>query len=213
MQPMEGARLLRTLAGRGTSRLEERRSVFIGVAEPATDEAAWRARVAAIRAEHPHARHAAWALRLAGGLERASDDGEPAATAGAPCLEALRAAGVCDAGVAVVRYFGGTLLGRGGLIRAYGAAARQAVAAAGVRERRPHAVIALALPYPDWPAVMAWLERVPGVVLRGAEYAEAVRAEVLIDLLAADPQAVVAELRERTAGRAAAEPRDTRLYP
>lgn len=202
-----------TLRERGTSRLEERRSVFIGVAEPAADEAAWRARVDALRAEHPHARHVAWALRLANGVERASDDGEPAATAGAPCLEALRAAGVTDAGVAVVRYFGGTLLGRGGLIRAYGAAAREAVAAAGRWERRPHAAFAVTLPYPDWPAAAAWLERLPGVALRGVEYAEAVRAEVLVDRVNADPDAVVAELRERTAGRAAVEPRGMTLYP
>ena len=87
--------------------------------------------LAAVRAEHRTARHNVYAYMLReGSRTRYSDDGEPAKTAGLPVLEAIRHAGVTDCIVVVTRYFGGTLLGTGGLVRAYTESASRALAAA-----------------------------------------------------------------------------------
>lgn len=86
--------------------------------------------IAKVRARHHDARHNVPAWILADGRERCSDDGEPQRTGGMPTLEVLRGAGLSDVCCVVTRYFGGTLLGPGGLVRAYTAATQEAVAAA-----------------------------------------------------------------------------------
>lgn len=126
----------RTLAGAGEGLYEEKRSRFLGAALPVADEAMAQAWLQERRRAHWNARHTAFAYILRGGLERASDDGEPQGTAGAPLLAVLRGAGVCDCLVAVTRYFGGVLLGTGGLTRAYAQAGKQAVEQAGVTVMR-----------------------------------------------------------------------------
>lgn len=117
---------------------EVKRSRFRCRLAPATDESAARAEVERARREHWDARHhcSAFVLGPDGATERSSDDGEPSGTAGAPMLEVLRGSGLTDVVAVVTRWFGGTLLGTGGLVRAYGEAVRSAVAAARVREVR-----------------------------------------------------------------------------
>lgn len=111
-----------------------RRSRFLAHAAPVEDDGgALRAFVAAVRAAHRDARHVVYAWRGADGRSRTADDGEPRGTGGRRCLEALERAGAVGAAVAVARVFGGTLLGVGGLGRAYFDAAAAAVAAAGLR--------------------------------------------------------------------------------
>ena len=107
-----------TLAGSGTSELRDRGSKFLGFAFPLSNAVEARAILAKMRAEHPKANHHCLAYRL-GEDFRASDDGEPAGSAGRPMLGALDAAGLDQVGALVVRYFGGTLLGVPGLIHAY----------------------------------------------------------------------------------------------
>lgn len=109
---------------------EDRKSRFIAqlVHVESEDEAA--AHQAAVRAKNYDARHNVPAWILADGRERASDDGEPQRTSGMPTLEVLRGAGLRDVCCVTTRYFGGTLLGPGGLVRAYTAAAKAAVEAA-----------------------------------------------------------------------------------
>ena len=109
---------------------EDRKSRFIAqlVHVETEDEAA--AHQAAVRSQHYDARHNVPAWILADGCERASDDGEPQRTSGMPTLEVLRGAGLRDVCCVTTRYFGGTLLGPGGLVRAYTAAAQAAVEAA-----------------------------------------------------------------------------------
>ncbi|WP_432493374.1 YigZ family protein [Kineococcus auxinigenes] len=113
------------------------RSRFLCVLQPVPDEAAADAVVAAVRREFPGARHHCSARVLGddGEVRRSSDDGEPAGTAGAPMLAALDGAGVTGAVAVVVRWFGGVLLGTGGLVRAYGGAVAGALAEAGVLRR------------------------------------------------------------------------------
>lgn len=114
--------------------LEVKRSRFLARAARTDTEAEARAFVAEVRGEHPTARHhcSAFVVGVPGALpvERSNDDGEPSGSAGQPILEVLRGTGLVGVSVVVTRYFGGTLLGTGGLVRAYSQAAAQALDAA-----------------------------------------------------------------------------------
>lgn len=116
------------------------RSRFITQLSPAADPDEARRLVADLRAEFPDARHhcSAWIVRIDGEQDRehSSDDGEPSGTAGRPMLDVLRGAGLTDISAVVVRYFGGTLLGTGGLVRAYSDSVSNAIAAADIWEVR-----------------------------------------------------------------------------
>ncbi len=109
---------------------EDRKSRFIAQLAHVGSEAEAEAFLAEVRARHHDARHNVPAWILADGRERCSDDGEPSRTSGMPTLEVLRGAGLADVCCVTTRYFGGTLLGPGGLVRAYTAAAQAALAAA-----------------------------------------------------------------------------------
>jgi uncharacterized YigZ family protein len=131
--------LLDTIAGPVRAEIEVTRSRFVADLCPVTDAEAATEAVAATRREFHDARHhcSAWVLGPSGQLVRSSDDGEPAGTAGAPMLTVLQGAGLTDLVAVVTRYFGGTLLGAGGLVRAYGDAVTAAVdQAARVARRR-----------------------------------------------------------------------------
>ncbi|NEG71758.1 IMPACT family protein [Bifidobacterium ramosum] len=131
----------------------EKKSEFIGDAchIDSLDEAL--AFVETIREQHPKARHVAYAAVCGGSdgrlTERMSDDGEPSGTAGKPILDVLRQGGLTDCAVAVTRYFGGILLGSGGLIRAYSTGASIAVKAARMARIVPCVRYAVRLEYPQ----------------------------------------------------------------
>ncbi len=113
-----------------TGEFEDRRSRFIAQLVHVESEAEAEAFIAEVRGRHHDARHNVPAWILSDGRERCSDDGEPSRTSGMPTLDVLRGAGLADVCCVVTRYFGGTLLGPGGLVRAYTAATQAAVAAA-----------------------------------------------------------------------------------
>lgn len=125
-----------TLAGttQPETDLEVKRSHFLGRAARTRTQEEARAFIASVRAAHPAARHhcSAFIVTVPGGrpIERSNDDGEPPGTAGRPMLETLRAADLTATAVVVTRYFGGVLLGTGGLVRAYSEATARALAAA-----------------------------------------------------------------------------------
>jgi len=127
-----------TVAGTGVHEIEIRRSRFLCALAPVTSEEAAREVIAARKKADPAARHHchAFVLGADGRTQRSSDDGEPAGTAGTPMLEVLRRRELTDTVAVVTRYFGGVLLGAGGLIRAYGQAVSEAVDVVGVREYR-----------------------------------------------------------------------------
>ncbi|MBD8608328.1 YigZ family protein [Aeromicrobium sp. CFBP 8757] len=128
----------RTVARTGTAEVEVRRSRFLAVVTRVDDEAQARDVIASVRREHHDARHhcSAFVIGADASLRRSNDDGEPAGTAGAPMLEVLTRRDVSDVVAVVTRWFGGTLLGAGGLVRAYGDAVGLALDAAGTRQRR-----------------------------------------------------------------------------
>lgn len=117
----------KTIRGVSTFEYEEKRSRFIGTAAFADTEEKALEVLNRVRAANRTARHNVYAYVLQNGRTRYSDDGEPAKTAGTPVLEAIGHAGISDVIVVVTRYFGGILLGTGGLVRAYTAAASGAL--------------------------------------------------------------------------------------
>lgn len=123
----------KTLSGASQDEFTEKRSRFIGYARPVDSEKQALAFIAEIRSKHWDAKHNVYAYCLReGGVCRYSDDGEPSGTAGMPVLSVIQKSGLTDCAVVVTRYFGGILLGGGGLVRAYGHAASIGIAAAGI---------------------------------------------------------------------------------
>ena len=126
---------LQVLAGPGRGEVRERASRFLAFARPISSAEEAAAILADLKRRYHDATHVAYAWKVGAGRSsagRSSDAGEPAGTAGKPIAEAISSAGVGDALVTVVRYFGGTKLGTGGLARAYRAAAQRAIADAGL---------------------------------------------------------------------------------
>lgn len=143
--------LYTTLAGEGSDEFEEKRSLFIGHAKHITSEEEAMEFVKAKKKEYSDATHNCWAYLLKGGIvARYSDDGEPQGTAGVPMLETIRKSGVCDAVVVVTRYFGGILLGAGGLVRAYSHGAKVALDAAEIVTYEKYAELSLTCSYSDY---------------------------------------------------------------
>ncbi|WP_222853350.1 YigZ family protein [Fodinicola acaciae] len=157
---------------------EVRKSRFLCLLVPVGDEPAARAVIAARRREHHAARHHCSAF-IAGPVQRSSDDGEPAGTAGAPMLEVLRGRQLTDVVAVVTRYFGGVLLGTGGLIRAYGGAVSAAVDAATVVRRRAMHTVTVTTDH-VWAGRLENDLRSSPYTVDGVDYGADVRIEVFV---------------------------------
>jgi uncharacterized YigZ family protein len=169
-----------TVRQHGTAEIEEKKSVFIGNAAPVESEAEAIAFIEKIRTSMPDARHHVYAYLLrAGNTTRYSDDHEPQGTAGMPVLEVIRKAGCTDTVVVVTRYFGGILLGTGGLCRAYTAAAVAALGAAQIVTRRPLTEIAVECGYSEYQKLLAEFPRM-GIMVDGTDFAQNVRVRLAI---------------------------------
>ena len=131
------------------SEFVEKRSRFIGHIFRVEDEGQARACIEQVKKKHYDARHNCWCYLLReGGIVRYSDDGEPQGTAGQPMLEVFHREGVLNVCCVVTRYFGGILLGAGGLTRAYAKSAKDALDAAGVSRMRPWTLLRVPCTYP-----------------------------------------------------------------
>lgn len=143
----------RTIANTGVHdhEIEIRKSRFIATIARANDEESARAFIAARKKQYWDANHncSAWIVGERGQLQRSSDDGEPSGTAGIPMLSVLQRNGLTDVVVVVTRYFGGTLLGAGGLIRAYGQSVSRVIAAVGIVEVQPRLIVAIDATYDE----------------------------------------------------------------
>ena len=145
-----------TIAKESEFSLTEKKSEFIGVCAPVESEAEALAFIEKIKKRHSTARHNVYAYVLRDGfITRYSDDGEPHGTAGVPVLDAIKKANLTNTAVVVTRYFGGILLGTGGLLRAYTAAAVGALKSAGTREIAAFDLLSLTLTYPDYKKIMS----------------------------------------------------------
>ncbi len=192
------AEIYTTIGDYGRGEYEEKRSLFIGQAIHAASEDAAMEHVKRVRAEYHDARHHVYAWVLRSGAVKYSDDGEPQGSAGLPTLDCIRKAGIEDACVVVTRYFGGILLGTGGLLRAYTKAAVAAISAAGIVSYDRFIEMRLSCSYSDYQRVSFELSRA-GAPVDGVDYAEAVQVRFAVHHTAAD--ALAARLGELCAGR------------
>jgi uncharacterized YigZ family protein len=165
-------------AGESWGEVREKGSRFLAWIGPAAEEDAARAALDGLARRYPDATHHCWAWRLGSPpRERSSDAGEPSGTAGAPILQVLRGArgtGLSDVLAVVIRWFGGTKLGKGGLARAYAAAAREALAGLPTVLRVPTVRVTLEVPYERVGAVKRLIHP-PAVELESEEYGERAR--------------------------------------
>jgi len=189
-----------TVAAAAQDDFFEKKSQFIGHIAPAATEEEALAFLAQVRQQHRDARHNCYAFRLKNGVKRCSDDGEPQGTAGVPMLEVLEREDLSDVVVVVTRYFGGILLGAGGLVRAYAHAAKLAVDAAHKQVMSPAVILRLDLDYSQYGRVQQLLGRYTYQLL-SSDFGAQVSLRLL--LLASQEQDLCEQLRELTAATAA----------
>lgn len=181
-------------------------SRFVALATHAADPDAAERFVQTVRERFPDASHHCYAWRLArDDRSRTQDDGEPGGSAGAPILRQIDAQGLADVVVVVVRWFGGTRLGVGGLIRAYGGAAGELLRGAPVETTLRTRSLRVRFPYDVSGAVQSVLTA-HGLEPAGSDYGAEVRLDLEVPVAAADT--VTRELRDRTAGAARIESRE-----
>lgn len=152
---MVSSDIYRTLHGESEGIYREKGSKFIALAFPIRSEEQFKERAALFAKQHPASRHVcyAWVLGETGEHFRANDDGEPNGTAGKPILRYIQAKDITYCAVAVVRYFGGTLLGKGGLVQAYGECACLALENATIVAHTMRGTIHLVCNYSDFDAI------------------------------------------------------------
>lgn len=193
----------RTIAGEARAEFTEKRSRFIGSIRPVSCEEEATAFISRLRAEFWDATHNVYAYVLRQGqARRYSDDHEPKGTAGVPVLEVLLKEQVTDCVVVVTRYFGGVLLGAGGLVRAYSHGAKIALDAAGIAVMRRCAVCRLACPYAQYSQAEILLQQA-GAVVEQTDFAADVTMDFYLPALRL-PE-LQAAVTERFSGRLSVE--------
>lgn len=188
-----------TLAQSGQVEWIEKKSRFIGQAAPVETEAQAQAFLQEIRARHHEATHHVYAYQIGplDEIQRSNDDGEPAGTAGRPVLEAIKKAGVKNVIVVVTRYFGGILLGAGGLTRAYSKTASLVLNACGFARQIPARRLLLTFDYSLVDRVENWLGQ-HAYVADQKSYGEKIAFSCLVPL--PDIDRVEKELAELSGG-------------
>lgn len=162
-----------TIAAQGAGEYVEKKSRFIGVALPVSTQEEAAEAVAREKAKYYDARHHCYAYRLRNGFQKYSDDGEPQGTAGLPILDVLERKNITDCIIVVTRYFGGTLLGTGGLVRSYCAAAGEALANAPLLTMQPYLVGELTCDYNQYGRIGPLIPQKEGIVV-GSDFGAAV---------------------------------------
>lgn len=193
-----------TIQGYGESEIIIQKSRFLTYVSRAETEQQAQDFINNIKEKHKSANHncSAYIIGEHDNIQKANDDGEPSGTAGVPMLEVLKKQGLKDTVVVVTRYFGGIKLGGGGLIRAYGKATTEGIAAAKVVERRLHLLMKISIDY-------TWLGKVENEVrnsaypLKEINYADLV--EVMVFTKADEEETFINWMAEMTNGQATIE--------
>lgn len=197
-------------AGSGEAEFVEKRSSFLGHVRFVETEDAAREFITEMKKKHYDARHNCWCYIIRGGAVRYSDDGEPQGTAGLPMLEVFKREGVENVVCVVTRYFGGVLLGTGGLLRAYTKSAKDALDAAGIAAVRRWVKLEAACPYSLLERMKTECLALDGVV-SDVEYGADVRMTFLLpEAKSGEFQARVTEL---SAGQSSAQTVGEELMP
>ena len=199
----EGKVLYTTIQKEAVAEFEEKRSLFIGHAKPVKTEEEAAEFIKAKKREFADATHNVFGYVIKNGVcARYSDDGEPQGTAGMPVLDTIRKSGVDDACVVVTRYFGGILLGAGGLVRAYANGAKIALEAAGIITYEQYAEMKIKCSYSDYQKIQPMLFKAQAVT-DDTIFGESV--VVMIALKEEKSADICEKIRELTSGRAHAE--------
>ena len=192
------------------SEFEEKRSHFISHVFLVESEAEARARIDEMKKKYYDARHNCWCFVLHDGTVRYGDDGEPQGTAGQPMLNVFQRENVENVVCIVTRYFGGILLGAGGLTRAYAKAAKDALDNAGKARMQPFSVLLLECPYPMFERIKLLIEGHEGRI-ESSDYGAAVTLTFLLPVQkVADFSAALTEL---SGGQMSAEEVEQRFLP
>ena len=203
------AELYTTVEREGVAEFEEKKSVFIGHCAHVTSEEEAAAYVKQLKKQYADARHNVWAYLLRGGIvARYSDDGEPQGTAGVPVLDVLRKSGAEDVCVVVTRYFGGILLGAGGLVRAYSHTAALALGEARIITYEKYDEISLTCSYSDYQKLSAELPKF-GAIVDGTDFADGV--VLRFALKQGQTADLLTKVREMSAGKIAPDVTGTRF--
>ena len=183
----------------GSGEYEEKKSRFIATLRPVKNEEEANAFIAEMKKKYWDARHncSAYIIGKRGELTRCSDDGEPSGTAGRPMLEVLSGSGVKNAAVVVTRYFGGTLLGTGGLVRAYTTAVKEALAGAKLGRVAEGIEIEVIADYNDIGKIQYILEK-KGIKPEKTDYGADVSLYLRVRI--SEAESLEKELTEATAG-------------
>ncbi len=181
----------------GQDEFVEKKSRFIGRVWPVETEAEALEKIQEMKKQHYDATHNCWAYVIKDGPMRFSDDGEPGGTAGNPMMQVLQRENLYNVVCVVTRYFGGILLGAGGLVRAYTKGAKIAIDAAGKSMKRVWSVLYVPCPYSYYERMKLEIEAFNGV-LRDTQFG----AEVELEILIAQPkaQAFLDRVVDMTAG-------------
>ena len=170
----------------GEDEFYEKKSHFIGRVWPVETEEDALAKIQEMKKQHYDATHNCWAYIIKDGAVRFSDDGEPGGTAGMPMLQVLQREGLYNIVCVVTRYFGGILLGAGGLVRAYTKGAKIAVDAAGKSMKRVWTALYIPIPYSYYERVKLEVEA-HGGILRDTQFGADIELEVLMPEAQAQP--------------------------
>ena len=195
----------------GQGEIEEKKSRFIANLRPVENEEEAQAFINEMKKKYWDARHncSAFVTGENGEITRCSDDGEPSGTAGRPMLEALKNSGVRNVAVVVTRYFGGVLLGTGGLIRAYGEAVRAGLNNSVIIEKINGVLCYARLEYPDL-ARLNHILQAPPFLIKDTIYGEKVEFELLLPM--DELESASKKVTEICGGRVELKPKQTCRY-
>lgn len=200
-----------TVKSEGVAEVAVKRSRFIGVVRPVSSEEEAIFFINSQKQKYWDARHNVYAYIIReNNIMRYSDDGEPAGTAGMPVLDMLKKEGLCDVVAVVTRYFGGILLGTGGLVHAYSSAAKAGVDAAGLTEMVLCKEIILTCDYTLWGKLQNELSKFE-VQSLDPEYSDLVRLPVFVPL--GDTKRFINSLTEATNAKVSFKPGEERYFP
>lgn len=199
----------RTIKKEAEAEIIEKKSRFIAHVRPVTSEQAVLDMIGELKSKYWNATHNVYAYHIKeNNIQRYSDDGEPSGTAGVPVLEVIKKEGLVDIAVVITRYFGGTLLGAGGLVRAYTKAAKEGIDSAGILLMQLCGVYQITINYDLLGKVQyAILER--DEIINHIDYQENVILEVFVQ----QKQGFVEALMDATSGRIKIEKTDEKFIP
>lgn len=195
----------------GQGEIVEKKSRFIANIFPVKTEEEALEKITEMKKKYYDARHNCYAYIIGDNheIERSGDDGEPSGTAGRPMLEVLTGQGICDVVAVVTRYFGGTLLGTGGLVRAYSGAVKEGLSHCTLMEQFTGYLLTVKTDYNDI-GKLQYLARTRGLHELSSEYADDVTLQFLVPR--EDIEAVEKEIVEKTSGKSGLERGDCVRY-